>query len=173
MVTINLLHIHIVSCKNLQLMMRWWLWFTLRDFLQELWGSYTLDIHVPIEFWEWLLPLAMSRYTKRFRYQCGFQWVGLDSFLCMCIFRSTLITVDLWGQFYLHHHGSDLMHKCQITTTTMALLRCFVGGDYSVQPGHALTFVIATFTGDECFQTEENDGDITPIILVIFYFSYR
>ena len=58
--TTNLLHIHIVSCRNLQLMMRWWLWFTLRCSLQKLWGSCTLDVQILIEFWGGLLPLPVN-----------------------------------------------------------------------------------------------------------------
>jgi len=60
-----LLPIHIVFCKNLQLKMWWWLRFTLRDFLLELWVSCSLNVYVCLEFWGGLLLLLMSWTSHR------------------------------------------------------------------------------------------------------------
>ena len=48
----NLLHIYIVFCKNLQLIIRQWLWVTLRP-----WETCTLGAHILIRFWREELSL--------------------------------------------------------------------------------------------------------------------
>jgi len=55
MILINLLYIHILFCKNLQLIIRWWLRVTLRPR-----GSCTSGIQISIGFWRGVLPLLTS-----------------------------------------------------------------------------------------------------------------
>jgi len=51
----NLLHTHIVFCRNLQLIIRWWLRVTLRP-----WESCTLGVQISIGFWREDLSLLTS-----------------------------------------------------------------------------------------------------------------
>ena len=160
MMTTNLLHIHIISYRILQLMMRWWLRFTLSG--SFLWGSCTLDKHILIKFWGGLLQLLMSWISHVILVSVRFQWRGFDSFWCMCLSRS--IIDCSWFVTEASSTSTTLVQNWStnvgFTITVITRLRCFMQGDCLVQPRHAWCLLLVHSSEMNVFQQGENDEDI-------------
>ena len=108
MILTNLLRTHIVLCRNLRLIKRWWLWVALR-----LWGSCTLGLKISIGLWRGLFPLLASWIAHGILVlvpsSVGMMRLGL---LFMSWLSCRLSQPIRHGdQFHLRHHGINTAYQ--------------------------------------------------------------
>ena len=104
----NLLHIYAVFGRNLQLIIRWWLWITQRP-----WGSCTPGIHILIGFWRGMLSLLTS-WTF---YGILVSVLSSAGMMCLCLLSVPWSSYPLLqpirhrGHLHLHHDCLDVMYQ--------------------------------------------------------------
>ena len=105
----NLLHIYIVFCRNLQMIIRWWLRVTLR-----LWGSCTLDVQISIGFWREVLPLLTSWIARGILVSAPFSARMMHLALLPVPWSCCYLPLPIChgNQLLLRHHGLDMMFPC-------------------------------------------------------------
>ena len=152
MIPINLLHTHIVFCRNLQLIIRWWLRVAVR-----LWGSCTLGKKTSIGLRRELLPLLASWIAHGILVlapsSAGMMHLGL---LSMSWSSCHLSQPTRHGdQLHLHHHGINMAYQwC-----------CY---DHHLGPIEMLREESPHSTGSSFSHPEGIDEDITPVLSYLF-----
>ena len=106
-------------------------------------------------------------------YQLDVQWKESDLFYCMCLSRATLDCS--WASQKPNSPPLPwlyIMHECRLLNHHLGLIKVPCARRQFSSIRSCWPFTITTFTGNECFQVRENDGDCYSYFCVVFYFVY-
>jgi len=142
MTPINFLHTHIIFCKNLQLIVRWWLRGTLRS-----WGSCILGVHISIRVWRKVLPLLTSWLAHGIMVSAPSSTGMMRFCLLLVPWSSYLQPIRYGGHLHIRHHDLDVMYQCYCHGHHFGLIEMLPEGS-----SHS--------TGTSFSHVEGNDGDI-------------